>query len=628
MQSNNRWTQWKRLLVVVPFATLGLMSAGWVENRLRPLHLGMDTQLLDADSRYMGKIFESKGQGGEKGFIHIDLADESQYRFVLNRLAGAGKTAENAPFLFQRLVASRQRALARQPSQESTASLTSEAWGCEHYVTLSPGKENTTTQLRPYQSGPVGTCQGGANYIYTDILFHNSDLTGTNRVLLASNAGEQYGGGTNFTLVEVNPNMPLTTTQQVDVDSMMIAMNDTTGEEVITFVRALSGSTQSPATITLNHPSFAAETKPNISLCQLRGGDDCDYAVVSNQNGVLVPWFTAPAGVAQRQSKTPWRGNLNAFFPFNNGVGFDTQHVFVPLSFTFDAGAGTTACSIMKVLPNTKARLVKNSQGGQCGTEEAISTELATGARATSFNRLLNFNRNTTVVQSGSANCTMARITNENVELTLSVYVEASCGRVKEVRSATYRSLQKWNWRLYVLNSCMAAGTGIELADGDVVPVEAVRVGSRVVANNDGLVLTVTDVQRGGEDKPLVHLRDDKGHDVRLTTEHPVVLSSGKVVKAEVVKVKDRISTRTGESTVVAVTRVPYDGQVYNLTLGTPEELAQVSKEDRTLFAGGIQVGDSSIQFDLTAPRQATVDVLTRLPKTWHQDFKKRLALR
>jgi hypothetical protein len=156
--------------------------------------------------------------------------------------------------------------------------------------------------------------------------------------------------------------------------------------------------------------------------------------------------------------------------------------------------------------------------------------------------------------------------------------------------------------------------------------VEAVRTGDKVAANGKGLVLTVMDVQRGGEDKPLVHLRDDQGHDVRLTTQHPVMLSSGKVVKAEAVKVKDRIRTRTGMSSVVSITRVPYDGQVYNLTLGTPEELAQVSKEERTLFAGGVQVGDSSMQFDLTAPRQASADVLTRLPKVWHQDFKKRLV--
>jgi hypothetical protein len=33
------------------------------------------------------------------------------------------------------------------------------------------------------------------------------------------------------------------------------------------------------------------------------------------------------------------------------------------------------------------------------------------------------------------------------------------------------------------------------------------------------------------------------------------------------------------------------------------------------------------MQFELTVPRQASADVLIRLPKAWHQDFKKRLVV-
>jgi hypothetical protein len=466
MQNKGRVAQWRHFLMVAPLTALGLMNAGWAHNPLRPPHEGLEARVLEEDSRYMGQVFASKEQGGEKGFIEVDLADELQYRFVLNRLKGAGKTAENAPFLFRRLTEARQRALKHKPSQEGPASLTTEAWGCEHYLTLVPGQANTTTQLRAYQSGPVGTCQGGADYIYTDIIFHNSDLAGNDRVVLTSSSGEEYGGGTNFTHAEVRPNMPLTTTRQADVESVMIAMNDTTGEEVITYARVLSGSTNNPARVTLNHPSFAAEVKPSISLCQLRGGDDCDYAVVSNQNGTLVPWSTSPVGVAQRQSKTPWTGNANTLFPFNNGVSFDTKHVFVPLSFTFDAGSGTTACTITKVFPSTKTRLAKTSQGGQCGTVQDLANALATGARTAAYNRLVNFDRNTTVVlannQDGtSPDCSMTKITNEKTDFYLSINVEANCGQGPETRRVNYRSSDVWKWGLYVLNSCMAAGTGI-----------------------------------------------------------------------------------------------------------------------------------------------------------------------
>ena len=624
MQEVARRRKWSRFLAAAPLSVLALMNAGW-SNSLRPLHEGQDARVLEEDSQYMGRVFAAQKNGGENGFIHIDMADESQYRFVLTRLNAAGKTDVNAPYLFRRLEGARQRALQRKANpQGSGASLTSTSWGCVHYVTLMPGAATTTN--RSYKSGPVGTCEGGANYMYVDVLFNNSNLTGGDRVVVASNAGEEYSGGTNFAEVQVRPSMPLSSIRQSDVDSMMIAMNDTTGEEVITFLRAQSGSTFSPAKITLSHPSFAGEVKSNISLCQLRGGDDCDYAVVSQQGTTLVPWSTSPIGIAQRRTKSPWTGNSNALFRFHSGVSFDTAHVFLPLKFSFDAGMGTSrACTITSLTTDTKAELVRSRGGGACRTTTDLIPNMVVSGRNATHDKLVNFNRN--VVSPTGNQCTMASITNEEMSLIFRVAATMDCGQGPEQRSVTYRSRDEWEWNLYILNSCMAAGTGIERADGTSATVEEIRVGDKVVANDKGLVLTVTDVQRGGEDKPLVHLRDDQGHDVRLTTEHPVVLASGKVMKAEAVKAKDRVRTRQGVASIVSVTRVPYDGQVYNLTLGTPEELAKVSKQERTLFAGGFQVGDSSMQFDLTAPRLASGDVLTRLPKAWHRDFKNRLTV-
>ncbi|MFP2934934.1 Hint domain-containing protein, partial [Pyxidicoccus sp. 3LG] len=167
----------------------------------------------------------------------------------------------------------------------------------------------------------------------------------------------------------------------------------------------------------------------------------------------------------------------------------------------------------------------------------------------------------------------------------------------------------------------MAEGTKIVRADGTSAPVESIQKGDRVVANESGLVLTVTDVSRGGEDKPLVHLVDDKGHEVKLTETHPVLTSKGAVAASEL-KVSDKVLTQAGVATLTSVKREEYTGQVYNLTLGTPEELLATGKLDRTMYANGFRVGDNTMQAELSGPKAKTGPVLARLPKAWHTDYR------
>jgi hypothetical protein len=158
------------------------------------------------------------------------------------------------------------------------------------------------------------------------------------------------------------------------------------------------------------------------------------------------------------------------------------------------------------------------------------------------------------------------------------------------------------------------------------LPIEQIKVGDKVVANKSGLVLTVTDISRGGETKPLVRLRDSSGNDVRLTEQHPVITASGKVVPAVSLKVKDRVRTQSGTTTLIAIERIPYDGQVYNLTLGVHEELAKLGENERTMFAGGFLVGDNAMQGELARPKSKPKDLLSSLPKAWHKDYLNRLT--
>ncbi len=184
-------------------------------------------------------------------------------------------------------------------------------------------------------------------------------------------------------------------------------------------------------------------------------------------------------------------------------------------------------------------------------------------------------------------------------------------------------SVQTLDWR----NSCLAKGTQVVKADGQSVPVEQVKVGDKLLANGNGLALTVTTVSRGGESKPVVKLRDEKGAEVMVTGTHPMVTAKRGVVQAGELKVGEVLLTRAGATKLVGVERVPYNDEVFNFALGTPEELAKAGPEARTLYANGFLVGDSQTQLTLEKQQvRDTREVLTKLNGAWHEDFRRHQA--
>ncbi|MFP2933332.1 hypothetical protein ACLESO_50935, partial [Pyxidicoccus sp. 3LG] len=465
-------SQWKKLCtVVIPLTALAGTSV-WA-GPLRPLTDGMDQATLKADARYMRRVFEQKEAKGPKGpeeFIRIDLADPAQHRFVMNRLHAAGKTLRNSPRLFERLSMARQKALTREEPGIGRSTLTSNAWGCDHFIVMDNG--TAVNGNRPYASGPVGSCLNGASYIYADVVAYNANYTETDSTIVGSNSGEEYGAGTNFNAVTVNPSLPVNAQRQIVVDSMMIAMNENTGEELITFSSAKDAVTSVPVGVVLDHPRFApsSSTAPRtrINSCQLRGGTDCDYAVVNN---AFQPYAANATGVAMRKTESPWTGDSTAFFPFPSG-GFDSSKVYVPMKLTFDAGAevvnGTlTNCKIKSVNGLlTKLRLTKQYGGGTCVSSVDLSAEMTTylsnnaDTRTIPINRLLNLSSEANASGS-SGDCSMARIANEVLEFALTINTRANCGLGDVPRNITFRSKARGNWDLYVWNSCMAEGTKI-----------------------------------------------------------------------------------------------------------------------------------------------------------------------
>ncbi|AGC47367.1 hypothetical protein MYSTI_06094 [Myxococcus stipitatus DSM 14675] len=572
-------------------------------------------------------------------FVRLDLANDDHYEYALHRLqqAAAAEAASTETTSLQQgppvrrdfaralktLESARAKAVRGGPQPKPTD------WNCDHFLHVQDSRTVKGDKGEAFDKAqdnrpalvvnPYATCAGGSHHVFTDVVAYDSDLSGKKQTVLAKSANEESDDGKTFDDTQLVVRAPMEANRKVVIESLMVARNDKTDEEHVSFSSLDTTLAPEAATFTLDHPRFATpgpRTDINLTTCQLRGGADCDYAMVLNASGTLAPYPQTPTGLALKKTSNPWTGDPTAYFAFKPGTAFDTNQIYVPTQGTFDAGAMSAPCTIqaMKKDPmTTRLRLIKTDTGGTCTTTADLSDAFPVGGKTTTIQQLVNVSMNTTA--SGGTGCTMEKIVNETVVLSMTLYAMANCGGTTAVpRALTFTSaaLPTNPFKLNVLNSCMAEGTRITMADGTLAPIETLRVGDKVRANAKGRVLTVQDFIFGREPKPLVRLRDDQGHDVRLTEQHPVLLSSGLVIAADKVQVKDTVLTQKGTATITSTERVPYDGKVYNLKLGTPEELASLSPNERTLFADGVLVGDDTMQRELSSPRRAAVDPSAR----------------
>ena len=70
------------------------------------------------------------------------------------------------------------------------------------------------------------------------------------------------------------------------------------------------------------------------------------------------------------------------------------------------------------------------------------------------------------------------------------------------------------------------------------------------------------------------------------------------------------------------VEREDYEGMVYNLVLGTPEERATLGQAETTMYAGGMLVGDAQMQtlIKQNADAAALAGRMDRLPEALRHD--------
>lgn len=637
------------LLTMMMLASLG---AGCGQPRQPPAE-SFDKRVLAEDSRAMAELYAQwqsslHAQGLKTGAnqqMPLVLSDELQYRFVLNRLKASGFTAGNAPRLFKHLEelhgrkAPPERPLTA-PGQTRAAGVTGpetsdEVW-CGHMIPL--GASGSDAKQARFQGTALTSCFGGADYAYVDL---NAFVTDSYQQVfepLASAFNEEYAGK----VLETEPlsfSLPREEGKQLLADSLAMAFNETTGQEQLTYasVTATPATMDMDGEILVEHPRELLDEIPwdkAIRICLERGSVhgflDCDYGAVRVlPDGTWEPFpSTGATGIAAvdvaASKATAAGGGTPTWIPDRSAYWEPEVKPFDPTRFQVPARGVVRPhilpeCHVDRVTSKVAAILMDS--GGWCTAGSSPGTLVGKGelpfVTPTTpgeypFNGIMDF---------GTGNCVENA---QNVRLEIWTYAEGTCpdpwgGAPEPFRCPAKVEVKPVDYK----RVCLAEGTHVTRADGKPVTVEQVKVGDKLLANGRGLALTVTTVHRGGESKPLVKLRDDQGHEVRVTETHPMVSAARGVVQAGELKAGEAVLTRAGARKLVRVERVPYEGRVFNFSLGTPGELAGLGPEAHTMFANGFLVGDSQLQTELEKRKRVDArEVLARLNGAWHEDYR------
>lgn len=575
----------------------------------------------------MRRLFQERRADEGLGFMRLDLSDDTQYKFLLHRMMLSGKTPENSPRLFEGITRMRGRHLLKPSSQpivgDEPVAATSQALEgdpCGQFLETPVVSDTSNSQI---ESVSRLNCFGGASfpYGYTDVATYETDETESYLTPLGYDATESFNGSADLTTPALTAYLSVNIGKFHFVDGISYT-EDGYGFAFATYVSFKTPADNVSPTITVTHPAKFNGGGTTVRNCIKRaawaGNGDCDYAGV-DANGL--PSQSAVGIAKMTYINGEWRADpspTNRWTPTSGFAQF--ENLYIPLAGTFNAGSiGATSCNINS-FAQARATLTYPG-GGWCRStgagqylglkDELNKTENKSG-NTSSFNVLGDFGPDCLGLVSGSANTVP-------VQLTIGGSVNVTCGASRPF------SIVMKNKPLDFKDSCFARGTGILRADGKNVAVEDIKIGEKVIANDEGLALTVVSMSRGGEGKPLVQLFDDRGHSVLLTDKHPVITSDG-IITADAAREGHAVETESGPAVVVEVERVEYSDLVYNLTLGTPEELAKVSADDRTMFAGGIRVGDNEMQLDLQ--RSSGPATRREVAAEWKVDHQNAVARR
>lgn len=564
--------------------------------------------------------------------VELNYADPRQYNLVLMRLKLTGKNPDNSPYLFELIEARRQDHIARQlkagtfATQPAIQSLTVAGLGPEHFIEKGQLKKKDSSYNEISGTGTT-SFPGGTFYTRVDVSGTTTSGGGVTPVV----AKEEYASagapaGTNE-LASTSGKIAAWNTKRYVVGSFKYEERQD-GTFSSTFVKTEVGSGNptvvgpavalSPVTVTA---PLATILPPNdlISVCMDRSWTtDCDYIL---------------------NTGNPW--GLRIKMPLAGSASVTSNHVI-----------DTQRIEDIKWALNQEP---PQDPGGEVGSFKLILTNVGGGCDVTDGNTLYapmkQFWNQVTV--SADKKTISWNLTGDK-----SAFFDEGCRQIQNVAkltafiplriatvppdapktvdtSITITSDPLVDRRDYLLNtitltnSCLAEGTQIQLSNGRLASVESLQIGQKVFNpyDREDHALVIMDTAKGSERAPMVRIRDEAGRTLLMTEMHPIATPDRGMVQARSLRTGDVVMTKQGPSKLTEVSREPYDGQVYNLKVGSKSEMASLGQDQTIVYANGFVVGDGQIQskYEALGMKQETRAIgqipVSEIPEKWRRDY-------
>lgn len=541
----------------------------------------------------------------------LNLADPQQLAFTQLALATAGRTASTAPQTLSSVNAAAVRSKKQLRGTRSVDMLAQPmvatvAGGPQDIEIISNfGSEGSNVYTATgYSSVIGGTTQ-------TTITMQLVDTA--SNIVYATNTNAQYAGGTDFS-VSVTGQLPANANVAA-VATFVTSQGDTSNTTLVTTAKMVPASTG-----TMTAPNYCVRTNqsdPNSS-CVLNSDGTTQYLTGST---TLVP-NPQPIKICFQ------RGSAQSCDYYNNTLR-PASTVFFPSAGTAVFGSNTVGDSYA-----TEGRFTAtiNDPVGGGGCVFSNNAPLGTGWSVSADKSTLQWNLTqlSMVDPSSCTRYTGGRPMNYMfyIETPLQTASGSNTGFLS-FSSAYSPPMAPGNLGIpgiFLEDSCLAAGTLVQLADGQQVPVESITADNQPkIRTATGDVRTVLGTASGVELRPMVRLKTSSGHDLLITGTHPVLTTKGLVMSRDV-RVGDVVRTDKGEARIVSATTEEYTGKVYSLRLGWFDE---ARSDGRTHTAGGIFVGDSISQWqmerdELQRLKADKAEVERRLPDDkWRAEYRR-----
>lgn len=549
--------------------------------------------------------------------VRLNMADPKQYAFAMARLKANGKTEKNSPYLFEKIEERRKQQIAAglKPGMlgESIQANSSITRAEQHRIEgasfgVIGAQSGTNAVANNLDAVASSTYPGGAYYSWVDV----SITTTAGQEIAPFNYQEEFEppadaelGARLIAPTEGDPSVGLIKRYQISsfkYEDSAEAFNDSyTYTEV--GQRQQFGTANIPllSLTQISAPVDAPTSMDGLThICLQRHWADCDY-LAGPMHSVKIPM----AGSVQLQD------------PFV----FDAVQIN-QIADKLAAGQATPYEGAMS--------LVLANVGGGC---DVVGNALRP--------KMEQFWRNTTVSPDGKklvwnlTDANNAEFDNSCVQyqnravLTLAIKAPVVNPANNDQSEIEFTVTSDENFPrpegdlnpIKLTNSCIAAGTKVQMARGKALPIESLKAGQDVASpfDRDDQALTIMDTSVGVETLPMVRIRDGEGRTLLMTETHPISTPDRGMVQAKALQVGDQVMTNDGVTKLTEVSREAYAGKVYNLKVGSETEMAKLVDDQTVFYANGFVVGDGQIQNRHEELRQLPT---AGMAEQWRRDYE------